>query len=140
MKKKQKYVLLSLLIVLCGTFVFSQYQEQKQQYERLATVGITVPIVARSYSSWGVTHSHYYFITKGGQKIEGDAKYPSVIATYDPADPTKYELSFNSHSYSPKRRIFFFFFLYLPGMIWVLYGGIQTIFLMWQSFKGHTRA
>ena len=139
MTRKQKYILLTTLTVICGTIVFLQYQSQKSKHERLLTIGQMARITAKPYSSWGVDYANYYFITTEGQKIEGNEKcgndfnkYVNATAIYNPTNPTKYDLSFDFDNYFPTWRIIFFFFIYLPIMTFVSYGFIEfgvTIYL-----------
>lgn len=139
MTQKQKYFLLLILTVICGTIVFLQYQTQKSKHERLLTTGQKAKIIARPYTSWGVDYANYYFITAQGQKNEGNEKcghdfnkYVNATAIYNPINPIEYDLSFNFDSYYPTWRIIFFFFIYLPTMIFVTYRFIKfglTIYL-----------
>jgi len=139
MTRKQKYILLTTLTVICGTIVFLQYQSQKSKHERLLTIGQIAQITAKPYSSWGVDYANYYFITTEGQKIEGNEKcgndfnkYVNATAIYNPTNPTEYDLSFDFDNYFPTWRIIFFFFIYLPIMTFVSYGFIEfgvTIYL-----------
>jgi hypothetical protein len=141
--KKQKYILLTVLTVICGTIVFMQYQLQKNKHERLVTIGQKTQIIAKPYSSWGVDYANYYFITTKGQKIEGNEKcgrdfnkYINATAIYNPTNPTEYDLSFDFESYYPTWRIIFFFFLYLPVMTFVTYNFINfgiTVYLKLKS-------
>jgi hypothetical protein len=139
MTRKQKYVLLTILTVICFTIVFLQYQSQKDKHERLSSIGQKTQIIARPYTSWGVDYANYYFITSEGQKIEGNQKcgndfnrYIGATAIYNPINPYEYDLSFDFDSYYPTWRIIFFFFIYLPFMTFVTYGFISvgvTIYL-----------
>ena len=124
MTKKENYILLTILTVIFGVIVFLQYQSQKSKHERLLTIGQKTHIIAKSYTSWGVDYVNYYFITTEGQKIEGNRKcgndfnrYIGASAIYNPTNPNEYDLMFDFDNYSPSWRIIFFFFIYLPILI-----------------------
>ncbi len=139
MSRKQKYTLLFILTLLSGSIVFFQYQTQKEKHERLLNFGQKTTVLAKPYTSWGVDYAHYYFVTSQGQKIEGHekcgndfSKYANATVIYNPANPTEFDLSFNFNSYYPTWRIIFFFLIYLPAMVLVMYNFINfgvTIFL-----------
>lgn len=139
MNKKKRYILLTILTIVCGTIVFIQYQSQKSKYERLFATGQKTQIIAKPYTSWGVEYANYYFITTQGQKMEGYEKcghdfnkYENATAIYNPTNPAEYVLSFDFEHYNPTWRIIFFFFMYLPVMVFVTYGFINiglTIYL-----------
>ncbi len=140
--KKQKYILIASLFVVCGIIVFFQYNSQKEKHERLASIGQVVPITSQLYKAWDVDYANYYFITKQGKKIEGHEKcgkeyykYVVAIAIYNPNNPTEYELSFNYGSYYPRWRIIFFFFIYLPAMVFVTYGFINFGITIYKAIK-----
>jgi hypothetical protein len=143
MTRKQKYILLTILTMICGTIVFLQFQSQKNKHDRLLTTGHKAKVIAKPYSSWGVDYANYYFITPQGQRIEGNRKcgndfnkYLNATAIYNPTNPNEYDLSSDFDSYFPTWRIIFFFFLYLPAMTFVTYGFINfgvTIYLKLKS-------
>lgn len=137
MLRKQKQILLLIVVIICGSIVYLQYHAQQAKHERLAATGRAVPLTARHYRSDGVNYVHYSFTTTTGQKIERDEKcgadfekYTHATAIYNPADPAEHELSFDFDGYSPRWRIFFFFLIYLPAMVFVMYKAIHFVISM----------
>lgn len=142
MTRKQKYILLMILTVICGTIVFLQYQSQKSKHERLLIIGQKTQIIAKPYTSRGVDYANHYFITTQGQRIEGNEKcgndfnkYVNATAIYNPTDPTEYDLSFDFESYYPTWRIIFFFFIYLPVLTFVTYSFINFGLIIYLKLK-----
>lgn len=136
---QQKILLLATVVLICGTIVFFQYMTQKDKHERLASLGEVAPITSTISQSQNVNYVNYYFVTEQGEKIEGKRKcgddvdkYFNTYAIYNPNDAKDYELSFDYESYHPNGRIIFFFFLYLPAMVFVVFGftyiGIKLYF------------
>ena len=138
---KQKYIFLAILTVICTIIVFSQYQSQKNKHERLLRIGQKVNITAKPYSSWGVDYVNYYFITNQGQRIEDIRKcgttfheYINATAIYNPENPEEYDLSVDFDRYYPAWRVVFFL-IYLPVMIFVTYGFINAVVIIYSKFK-----
>ena len=84
------------------------------------------------YRSWGVYYVKYNFTTADGQKISASQKCGNdtlrtnySLAFYNPQNPNEYELTSDLYIYSPRWRIIFFFLLYLPTMIFVLFNALS---------------
>jgi hypothetical protein len=139
---KQKYIFLAVLTFICTIIVFSQYQSQKNKHDRLLRTGQKVNIVSRHYASGGVDYVNYYFITAQGQRIEDSRKcgntfheYIDATAIYNPENPEDYDLSVDFDRYYPTWRIIFFFLIYLPVMVFVLYGFINAVLIIYSRFN-----
>ena len=138
----QKYKLLTGLSLVCACIVFFQYYSQKSKHDRLDAIGVRTNIVTREYKAMGTNCVSYYFTTKDGQKIVGSEKcgneylkYLASTAIYNPNDPHEYELSVHFDNYYPVWRIVFFFFIYLPVMVFVTYGFVKMAIAVYFKFK-----
>ena len=97
--KKWKIRLISLLIVLIPSFLYSwsEFKKDYQEYLILKDRGIVVDAISEFRPSWDVDYYYYYFITDKGEKIEKQGKladeskfndyYNDLKVIYDPRNP-----------------------------------------------------
>lgn len=135
MTKKNKYILILVLSFICFLIVFYQYKYQNKKHEILSLNGVKTNIVSTPYTAMSVNYVHYFFITNKGLKIEKNRKcgnecnkYVNETVIYNPSNPYEFELSNDFDNYDYSWRIIFFFCIYLPIMIFILFGIIQFLY------------
>jgi hypothetical protein len=145
MMQKQKYLLLVIITCICGSVVSYQYETQRDKHERLASYGVKTQITAGHFVTMGTDYARFFFITKQGLRIDGSEKcgdsqgyeqYVNATVIYNPRNPQEYEFSSNFNRYSVSYRIMFFFFIYLPIMIFVAYNFLKFIITSYLKAKG----
>jgi hypothetical protein len=146
MKKIHKIISVIVLAAICTSVVYNQYKKDKEKHARLETTGLLAKITATHFVSWGVDYVNYYFFTAKGQRIEDTQKcgyefmkYPNSLVIYNPTDSNEYEFLFDFKNYSPKKRIIFYFIMYLPIMSIVVSGWFIGIISVIIRLKERTK-